>query len=176
MKEVLKQRVAKLSLDEIVEQMYTDVLTGVWNRRAFEELFADQLNTNPRMFVAIVDLDSLKYLNDNFGHRAGDDALKSVADELSEQFPGRTFRLSGDEFVVYGDHAKLLRVILDAIPQRIFSFGVGRNLEEADADLQNDKHDREKRGMRAARGVEPPKYYMRKLGFRQMLSLPNYST
>ena len=142
--------------DQLVEAMYCDHLTGVWNRRAFMELFEEQLGNNPRLFVAIIDLDSLKWLNDNLGHRAGDTALCHVADQLNDLFPGRTFRLSGDEFLVYHPSRKGLRIILDEIEDRIFSFGVGWTLEEADGDLQIDKSTREANGLRSARGVKPP--------------------
>lgn len=53
--------------------------------------------------VLFADLNRLKYINDNFGHLAGNDYIKSFATRLKEAFPDcQCFRLSGDEFLVVG--------------------------------------------------------------------------
>ncbi len=154
MKSVLKKRVERMSPDEIVHKMYLDPLTGVWNRCAFNELLEDKLGNNPRLKVAIVDLDSLKWLNDNLGHRAGDEALKEVADLLSMLFTGRCFRLAGDEFLVYAATREELSKKLTA-GARIYSYGIGDTLIEADDGLKADKARRLETGFRAERGRPP---------------------
>ena len=155
MKSVLRKRIERMSSNDLIEAMYCDVLTGVWNRRAFCELLEHKLGDNPRLFVAIIDLDSLKWLNDTLGHRSGDEALKEVADHIAKTFPGRCFRLAGDEFLTYAGSEAELRAALHH-EGRIYSFGIGSTLEEADASLKCDKEARETFGLRAGRGDPPP--------------------
>lgn len=89
-----------------------DILTGVLNRSC---LFADCQAWNNQSFIIIsVDLNGLKDINDNHGHKAGDAALCALADSLmsasSKQY--HVYRIGGDEFVVIGkdkshDNARL---------------------------------------------------------------------
>lgn len=85
-----------------------DPLTGVYNRARFEEelarhqALADRHGYGDEAAVFMIDLDGLKRINDQYGHSAGDDYLKSVTDTI-----GRRLRLSdvfarigGDEFAV----------------------------------------------------------------------------
>jgi diguanylate cyclase (GGDEF)-like protein len=78
-----------------------DPLTGLYDRRAYYEdisRFEDLVNG-----VIQIDMNELKYLNDNFGHEAGDEALKAIADIFDNSISRATmcvYRLSGDEFLV----------------------------------------------------------------------------
>lgn len=140
-----------MSEAELYAALYQDPLTGVLNRRAFEEVQPDA--------IALVDLDSLKWINDNLGHRAGDRALQVLADALVRSFGADwVFRVSGDEFAVMdGDAEQLTQRLLllrGSVPG--FSFGTGSDMAEADRDLRHDKAEREKSGHRAARGLRPP--------------------
>lgn len=146
MKEILQNKLTKMSRDEILDAIYKDTLTGIWNRRAYE----DTINTP---WLAIIDVDSLKWVNDHSGHRAGDTLLVHVALVLKKMFGDNAFRLSGDEFVVRTEQSEDLRK-LDTC-DRIYSFGIGRTLDEADTLLQADKTLREAAGRRAERGCAP---------------------
>jgi len=83
-----------------------DDLTGLLNRRGFLSLakqhmkIAQRANRNLLLFFA--DLDSLKEINDNFGHPEGDKALKSIAKILKDTFRSSDLiaRLGGDEFTI----------------------------------------------------------------------------
>lgn len=78
-----------------------DHLTGLLGRRAGESRIARVMKEQPGC-LAFIDLDNLKRTNDTMGHLAGDYALKTVADVLSEY--GRNAiisRLGGDEFLYY---------------------------------------------------------------------------
>lgn len=83
-----------------------DALTQLPNRRAFEERFAEMVSLaeacGEEFWVAIVDVDNLKHINDTFGHETGDICLVAVASALSEATNGRgnAFRIGGDEFAV----------------------------------------------------------------------------
>lgn len=149
----LLEALRSMSEAELYDALYKDPLTGVLNRRAFAGALGEA------RAVALVDLDSLKWVNDNLGHRAGDQALQVLADALVISFGADwVFRVSGDEFAVMdGSHERLaqgLAVLRATIPG--FSFGTGSDMAEADRDLRHDKAEREKSGHRAARGLRPP--------------------
>ena len=82
-----------------------DALTGLANRGAWDERLAaavDQAAVAGRPTVLYVDLDGFKQVNDTFGHAAGDDLLRAVADRLLAAVrPTDTVaRIGGDEFAV----------------------------------------------------------------------------
>ncbi|HJZ59358.1 MAG TPA: GGDEF domain-containing protein [Gemmataceae bacterium] len=80
----------------------TDPLTGLLNRRAFEAMRADRLAGPFAGSVAVVDLNHLKRINDESGHKAGDAAIQLVARALRGHFriTDPVFRTGGDEFLV----------------------------------------------------------------------------
>ena len=91
----------------ILHQMsFYDDLTGLLNRRGFLSLAQQQLKIAQRenwdLVVLFADLDSLKNINDSFGHPEGDRALRTVATILKETFRTSDLiaRLGGDEFIV----------------------------------------------------------------------------
>ncbi|MDQ6830229.1 MAG: diguanylate cyclase [Gemmatimonadota bacterium] len=83
-----------------------DELTGLYNRRGFVTLARQQLKMADRMSRRVaqvfVDLDGLKWINDNFGHAEGDRALVETAELLRDVFRESDIvaRIGGDEFVV----------------------------------------------------------------------------
>lgn len=82
----------------------TDVLTGLYNRRAWERLLAEQEQQFQRLgdptAIALLDLDMLKTVNDTQGHAAGDDYIRRAGLALQRAVPAGdvTARLGGDEF------------------------------------------------------------------------------
>ena len=87
------------------EQLHTDYLTGVFNRRQLASLLKQkaQLNQDKINIAGIMlDLDSFKLINDQYGHDAGDKALISTADILKKTFRKTDviIRYGGDEFIV----------------------------------------------------------------------------
>ena len=145
----LRESITNASTDELFALVYQDHLTGLLNRRAFD--------VDARPHLAIIDLDSLKYVNDTWGHRWGDAQLVNLSCELVLMFGhDNVYRLSGDEFAVKSsgliDDA-LFHEVLDAFPA--FSYGLGRDVVEADARLKMQKEIREGLGLRAARGERP---------------------
>lgn len=81
-----------------------DPLTGLPNRRAFQECMERLLHDAPDapVAVAIVDLDNFKQVNDGHGHAAGDDALRAIAARLltTARAEDCVARIGGDEFAV----------------------------------------------------------------------------
>jgi diguanylate cyclase (GGDEF)-like protein len=88
-----------------------DELTGLHNRRGFISLAEQRLKLTSRQGVRssliFIDVDNLKYINDNFGHREGDYALQQIASLLRECFRESDIigRLGGDEFCILLSHA-----------------------------------------------------------------------
>lgn len=79
---------------------YRDPLTGLANRRGFDERLAAALAGAAEVVVVFADVDGLKTLNDAQGHEAGDDALRAVAATLDAVGDEATLaaRIGGDEF------------------------------------------------------------------------------
>lgn len=88
------------------KKAFRDQLTGLYNRRAWEELINKEEERCKRYghsaAVFFIDLNNLKEVNDNFGHAAGDQLIKKAADILIDTTRGNDIvaRLGGDEFVI----------------------------------------------------------------------------
>ncbi len=90
--------------EKLFKLAYTDAMTGVYNGNAYEEKLEKLNKANARLdniMVVIVDLDRLKCINDTYGHRTGDDAIKTVADCIVRTVGKKAdiYRIGGDEFV-----------------------------------------------------------------------------
>ncbi len=91
-------------LDKEEQYADTDYLTGLHNSRAFYEKI-DEESTRSRRYghpftIAYIDLDNFKYVNDTFGHNAGDAVLKAIADffKMHIRKSDVISRIGGDEF------------------------------------------------------------------------------
>jgi diguanylate cyclase (GGDEF)-like protein len=84
----------------------TDALTGLYNRRLFDEYFDKELNRAKRyghqLAVVILDLHKLKEVNDRYGHLQGDQVLQLAATTLRKTLRASdfAFRIGGDEFAL----------------------------------------------------------------------------
>lgn len=88
---------------ELRARALTDPLTGLGNRRALQ----DASRLWPVGYIAMIDVDSFKALNDRFGHGRGDAVLRALALDLHAvavdlDATSRVFRIGGDEFVIAG--------------------------------------------------------------------------
>jgi len=94
------------SRDALVQQSTTDALTGLANRRRFDEEFPREIERARRhglpLAVIMIDLDGFKPVNDTHGHGVGDQLLATVAVALESQARANDLvvRLGGDEFAV----------------------------------------------------------------------------
>lgn len=94
--------------DQILRSSNSDFLTDLNNRRSFYRFIRESRNKS-RLSLLYVDLDRFKYVNDTYGHKAGDDALIATAHLLQECFPKDFIaRIGGDEFLVakLGDNTR----------------------------------------------------------------------
>lgn len=96
--------VVDAGLERLTRHAYTDELTGLGNRRAFEQDLAREVHRSQRsgtpITVAMMDLDHLKQTNDTLGHPAGDHLLRQTARSLRRGLrrSDRIYRIGGDEF------------------------------------------------------------------------------
>ena len=100
MDEKLNEQSVKISIDP---------LTGAFSRFAYNDMMESYNNQAPEDFVAfLIDINGLKVVNDTLGHEAGDELICGAADCIMKAVgdKGRTFRIGGDEFVVFGTMKK----------------------------------------------------------------------
>ena len=115
----------------------TDSLTGLHNRRSFESI-AELERVRQKRYggvfsLAIIDLDNFKVLNDSQGHRAGDEALRLVAEILRQKIrkSDSAARLGGDEFAILMPNTQeseghyLCFLLVNEIFARMVSAGYG---------------------------------------------------
>ncbi len=93
-----------LSVQDAMHMYLRDPLTNIYNRRGFEKCFVQVAGWAQKegidMAIVSLDMDGLKKINDNYGHAAGDDAIKGIANALAATLCGEEFcaRIGGDEF------------------------------------------------------------------------------
>lgn len=107
-KQVLHALMRDVSERKLLEQKleylsYRDVLTGLYNRRFFEEeLKRLNVHRNLPLTIVMADVNGLKLINDSLGHAIGDVLLKKVGEVITKGLRGDDIiaRLGGDEFVI----------------------------------------------------------------------------
>ncbi len=99
-----------LDYEDLFQRATIDDLTGLANRRVFEERIPGMMDSanryNNPLTMLSMDLDKFKDINDNLGHLAGDQVLKSVASELKNAIRSSDLlvRMGGDEFILVLDN------------------------------------------------------------------------
>lgn len=92
--------------EESKHQAVLDFLTGIPNRKAFDDRFrlfiADAEKENSDLSMLLIDIDHFKQINDGYGHLVGDEVLKFVAKKIRDLIKGKDFcaRFGGEEFVI----------------------------------------------------------------------------
>jgi GGDEF domain-containing protein len=153
-----RRLVAQMSPEEMRRELLTSEVTGLPNRRAFDE-------AGTALAVAMSDVDGLKALN-KYGYEVGNAILRAKAEALGEASL-EAYHDKGDEFLCRGNDrnelaAKLERArailrkrtifveLSDGSTRPItgadFSYGVGQDIEEAESRLRSHKAHRESRG------------------------------
>ena len=102
------QRIRELeaALDEASMQVKEDQLTGAYNRRGLDEMFAREKDRSAQsgqpLSMVLLDVDNFKQLNDHYGHLTGDQVLKHLVDTISANLRPNDIvaRLGGEEFVL----------------------------------------------------------------------------
>ncbi|WP_290867718.1 GGDEF domain-containing protein [Aquabacterium sp.] len=105
-----QRRELQEALDQVHQLATRDALTGLLNRRAMQDLLDEQLRRFERhgehFALALIDLDHFKRINDQHGHRTGDDALKAFAQAATTclRETDTVARWGGEEFLVLMPH------------------------------------------------------------------------
>ena len=111
------RRILMDNLTGYKNELYRDPLTGVYNRRYYED------NMNENSGVAMIDLDDFKLYNDSYGHNAGDMALETIVSAIKKciRSSDKIIRFGGDEFllVLPGIHNNIFNKKLQQIRTRI---------------------------------------------------------
>ena len=90
--------------EKLFELAYTDSMTEVQNRNAYEERLKKLRKPSSNIScitVIVIDINGMKEINDSYGHFSGDDAIKTVAKALKDTIGTKAdiYRIEGDEFV-----------------------------------------------------------------------------
>lgn len=115
-------------ISELREMSYTDALTGLTNRKGFNEILRDNLKNANRfhtpLSLIILDIDHFKQYNDSLGHPEGDLCLKKVAEVLTSQSQravDTAARIGGEEFalILPGSNSKQASQLADMIREAL---------------------------------------------------------
>lgn len=129
---ILSEQLVHANL-KLLELSITDPLTGLHNRRHFDEILPHELRRvqreNQHLCLMMVDIDFFKKLNDHYGHQAGDEALRRVAQTLRAALHRPTdycFRLGGEEFGILcsGDSPENIGLFAETLRQSIADLGI----------------------------------------------------
>jgi len=92
--------------NEYEKMAMVDVLTGLYNRNAYEKSIV-RFNKKDRVMIVTFDINNLKMCNDVLGHRFGDKYIVDVANYIEDMFEryGKSYRIGGDEFCCIVENA-----------------------------------------------------------------------
>ncbi len=99
----LERAMNKEKLKLLEQKSITDPLTGLFNRRYFNEQVEKLMSRVEVGVMVFIDVDNFKKINDNYGHHVGDKALQEIATAINKCLRGvdLSARYGGDEFVVF---------------------------------------------------------------------------
>jgi diguanylate cyclase (GGDEF)-like protein len=132
-RQLLGASIGNIKLFERMQrQAQTDGLTGLLNHRTFYETLEKELRRSQRygglVSMIMIDVDNLKKINDNLGHRAGDLAIKTISRKLSECIRNvdTAARYGGDEFSVILPNTSLADAVV--VAERMVQTVSGTNI------------------------------------------------
>jgi len=126
-----------LEYEDLFERASTDPLTGLSNRRVFEDRIQSMMDYNNRygspLTMLTLDLDHFKQINDNLGHQKGDEVLRCVAEVLKSEVRSTDLlvRMGGDEFMFVLDNTdrEQARILAERLVQKVSDLDVWATTE-----------------------------------------------
>ncbi|MBA2941865.1 EAL domain-containing protein [Paenibacillus sp. CGMCC 1.16610] len=126
----------KQSKEKIQHLAFHDELTGMPNRRMFNEVLGQMIDSEAKQFaVMVMDLDRFKLINDSLGHTYGDQFLQEMCERIRRCMEGMNVtlaRMGGDEFTLLCDSRYEREEVADFAEQIIRAIGVPYRLKEND--------------------------------------------
>ncbi|MFL9650157.1 MULTISPECIES: GGDEF domain-containing protein [Exiguobacterium] len=124
------------SKQALIHRSLHDALTGIWNRRAFDEklerMWDEATDTGDVLALLLLDIDAFKTYNDTYGHLAGDACLERVANAIDKAVgeDGMTARYGGEEFAVLlrPRHARQPKEIAERIRQAVLKLNIAHEM------------------------------------------------
>ena len=156
-----RQNIKLENMNKMLEDISVkDELTGLFNRMGYEKIaipYLDGLrNEKEKSVIMVADINSMKVINDKYGHLQGDLAIKIVANAIRASIPDgwKAVRYGGDEYVIIGEHeiSENIEAIKEDIISRIhqkckelglpfkISVSVGYVVISPDNDLRNEEY------------------------------------
>lgn len=108
----------KRQINSLQKQLFSDPLTGAYNRKWFSDEYLDDDNFKNDGFITFIDLNKFKIINDTYGHLVGDQVLKYLVKFLKQELqkPGVDIvRYAGDEFLILFNKDKTSVINIDKI-------------------------------------------------------------
>jgi diguanylate cyclase (GGDEF)-like protein len=111
---------------------HIDPLTNIYNRRSFEDTFNRVVNSKSNVengyWLALLDIDNFKKINDSFGHNIGDNVLVSLAELIKQKLDENELlgRWGGEEYILLlqQDNKKLAQIVLESIRYDVESLAI----------------------------------------------------
>jgi diguanylate cyclase (GGDEF)-like protein len=132
-------QIAKINSDlhfanqKLLQMSFTDALTGIPNRRQFDDLFNNAIQlvaqSNSWLSLALIDIDFFKGFNDAYGHPKGDRCLQRVASVLNEELRETrdwVFRYGGEEFAILlpGADSNIALIVVERLRAAVERLGI----------------------------------------------------
>lgn len=143
----------QVKLEQVLErQSFEDSLTGLFNRnKLIQELQTKRHDSFEQLGIAYLDINGLKAINDQKGHRAGDELIRRAADDIKICFSGKAYRIGGDEFAIIDDEStrdefeKKLAAICQAMKKDGISISMGFSFRTENCSIEEQFDSADKR-------------------------------
>lgn len=111
---------------------HMDGLTGLFNRRAFDRDLNAAIESGKSYYLMMADIDEFKPYNDNYGHDAGDSALKKIAHCIRDKTPMKVYRYGGEEFAMIIPATESIEKKLNELREAVMTLAIPHDYKQAE--------------------------------------------